>query len=99
MSLNRSDDTDLNNIDGENKQGIDDEPIKFQQEVEQDAKPSLQNYEKKKIKSIHASSQRIRENQVNQAWFVGDSVCNICIYHCTRQEILISTEGENVLKC
>ena len=48
MSLNRSDDTDLNNIDGENKQGIDDEPIKFQQEVEQDAKPSLQNYEKKK---------------------------------------------------
>ena len=48
---------------------------------------------KKKIESIHASSQRIRENQVTQAWFAGD------IYHCTRQEISISTEGKNALKC
>lgn len=67
MSLNRSDDTDLNNIDGENKQGIDDEPIKFQQEVEQDAKPSLQNYEKKKKSKasmlLHKESEKIKSTK------------------------------------
>ena len=78
-SFSRSDGTDLNDLDAEDKQADDDAPRGIHQNVRQ---ASIA----KEIENSQASKQ-IRKNQVHHAWFVSDSTWNKCFNHCARQKI------------
>ena len=86
-SFSRSDGTDVNDLDAEDKQADDYAPRGIHQNVRQADKAPLR-------KKSKASTQEIRKNQVHQAWFVSDSTWNKCFNRCARQKISTPIKGK-----